>query len=275
MTASHPTTRGTRTRASNRTCAGSGLEVAPCWLPRQSSIRTRPAPRDSKVFTLRFSVRELGSDIGGRGPGERHRGGGTGCGGGGESEANPSSLKRCWPQRAGCAGRLRESEDRGGDGEVGQSAPAGPRPGGCLERSETCAALLPSSGWWPQVRAQSPWAPPPLSPAWRAGWQAPPPRRRGRPRVQARTGKGGGVPADFPAARAAGPAPAGRVYPGDLGYGLLCAPPSPIPKCTLSSPHPPQFTGGQGVRVEQRGRSGHTLSQARPLPPAESLKRRP
>lgn len=210
--------------------------MAPCWLPLQSFISTRPASRDSEVFTLRFSVRESESDIGGtrargRAPRRwrrrRRRERGESC-----------RLKRCWPQRAGRSGRLRESGDGGGD--EGRSASASSKPGGCAERNETCAALLPSSCWRPRARAQSPRAPPPLSPARRAGWQAPPPRRRGRWRLQARTGKGGGVPAGFPAARAAVPAPAGRVYWSDLGCGLLCAHPSPTPKvCPLLSSPPP------------------------------------
>ncbi|XP_070933225.1 uncharacterized protein [Macaca nemestrina] len=48
---------------------------------------------------------------------------------------------------------------------AGRRPPTNCRPGGGAERSETCAALQPSSGWRPRSCAQSLRTPPPLGPA--------------------------------------------------------------------------------------------------------------
>lgn len=55
-------------------------------------VGTRPAPGDSEVFTLRFSVRESESDIGGTRARERAPRGWR------RERGEASSPRRCWPQ---------------------------------------------------------------------------------------------------------------------------------------------------------------------------------
>lgn len=66
--------------------------MEPSWLRRLSSVGTRPAPGDSEVFTLRFSVRESESDIGGTRARERAPRGWR------RERGEASSPRRCWPQ---------------------------------------------------------------------------------------------------------------------------------------------------------------------------------
>lgn len=137
-----PAGRQARAREAGRRCS--------VWLQRvfhPSRIR--------RYFTLRFSVRESESDIGGARSRGRRQGGGGGSG------ANRAA---------------RGDADRSGQDAPGscEDPAAAATPAGAIRRArdlETArsevkpATLQPSSSPRPRARAQSPWAPPPPRPA--------------------------------------------------------------------------------------------------------------
>lgn len=174
-------TRGTDTQA--RLClhvrgkrAGGGVVLAPA--PYLLSV-PGPFPGIRRYLPCVSQSGSQSQTLGGRGPGEERRGGGGG------SWANRTARGDADRRRAGHARRLRKCSSGGVSGDSGPSAPTRSRPGGCAERSETCAALQPSSDWRPRARAQSPCAPPPRGPAPARGQASPAPAA---PRPPARAG---------------------------------------------------------------------------------------
>lgn len=140
-------------------------------------------------------------------------------------------------------------------------------PGGYAERSETSRPCSPALAGGP-ARTQSPRAPPPVGPAHPPLGPRPPaprPARAGSNRYRR------GRPRRGPSARAAGPAPAGRVYSSDFGCQRLSgrhpAAHTHTPQCAQASPQLSRDPRG-GAPSTLRARLGAASLRGAPLNPS-------